>query len=219
MEKYYQLTFIVLITVCVCLSIAVSGSLAQSTDKPVVVRKKIENRTEEDVSTTLNETAGDTENKRPFPSPGSDLAKLKDKEEIDKEVNGIFAAENDSANPTYSPKGKLDPFEPLFKRTFKNEDNISFTPTPPPKGHIAGDLEKIDLSQLKLTGVVISSTRNLGLVQEASGKGYIIYKGSYIGTRGGRVTDILKNKVVIKETMENTRGKIVAQKKELKLTK
>ena len=219
MKKYYKLTFIVLLTVYVFLSIAVSGSLAQSTDEPVVVRKKIETRNEEDVSASFNETAGDTENKRPFPGPRFDLAQLKDTEEVDKEVDEIFVAENNSANPSYSPKCKIDPFEPLFKSTFKSDDNTSFTPKPLPEGHIAGDLEKIDLSQLKLTGVVVTTNRNLGLVQEATGKGHIIYKGSYIGTRGGRVVDILKNKVVIKETMENNQGRIVAQKKELKITK
>lgn len=219
MEKYYKLTFIVLMTVCMSLTIAISGSLARSTDKPIVVRKKIDAHNLK-APASIKETGPGAESKRPTLAPRSDLAQLKDDEEVDKEVDDILVAENKATEPknlTYNPKGKVDPFEPLFKSTSKKEESVAFTPKTPPKGHIPGDLEKIDLSQLKLTGIVISSNRNLGLVQEASGKGYVISKGSYIGIRGGRVSDILKNKVIVKEILKNTSGRIVVQKKELKL--
>ena len=219
MEKYYTSTFIVLMTVCFSLSIAVSGSLARSTDKPIVVRKKIDPHNQV-VAVSTKETGTDTDKKEPALAPRSDLARLKDSEEVDNEVDQTLVAENNPTNPknpSYNPKGKVDPFEPLFERTSRKEENISFTPKPPPEGHIPGDLEKIDLSQLKLTGIVIASNKNLGLVQEASGKGHIISKGTYIGTRGGRVSQILKDKVIVQETMENTQGKIIVRKKELKL--
>jgi type IV pilus assembly protein PilP len=118
---------------------------------------------------------------------------------------------------SYNPSGKVDPFEPLFKKTSSKKEDIVLTPEPTPKGHVPGELEKIDLSQLKLTGIIIASNRNLGLVQEASGKGYVIAKGTHIGTRGGRVSAILKNKVIIKETMVSADGRTVIQQKELRL--
>ncbi len=219
MERYFKLSFIVFMTLCVSLSMAVSASLARSKDKPIVVRKKIEARSQK-VSESFSETEAGGNNKVSVPGPKSDLAPLKDNEEVDDEIDEILVAMNSARNPDnfeYNPKGKVDPFEPLFKATTKKEEKITFTPKPPPRGHIPGDLEKIDLSQLKLTGIVMSSTKNLGLVQEASGKGHIIFTGSRIGIRGGRVSDILKDKVIIKETLENTRGQIVVQKKELKL--
>lgn len=219
MERYFKLAFIVLMTLCVSLSIAVSASLARSKDKPIVVRKKIEAQSQE-ASESISETEAGGTNKAAAPGPKSDLARLEDNEVVDDEIDEILVAINSAKKPDhseYNPKGKCDPFEPLFKATAKLEEDITFTPKPPPKGHIPGDLEKIDLSQLKLAGIVTSSSKNLGLVQEASGKGYIISKGSRIGTQGGRVSDILKDKVIIKETLENTRGKSVVQKKELKL--
>jgi Tfp pilus assembly protein PilP len=76
---------------------------------------------------------------------------------------------------------------------------------------------KIDLGQLRLTGIIMASDKNLGLVQEASGKGHIIARGTHIGTRGGRVWDILKDRVIIKETMISSDGRTVVQEKELKL--
>ena len=219
MNKYHKVAFIVFMTVCVSLSIAVSGSLARSKDKPVVVRKKIEARhqgTPESISRTETGTA----KKASAPDPKSDLAQLKEDEEAEDELDEILVAvkrTKNSNNFEYDSKGKVDPFEPLFQATAKKEEKITFTPKPPPKGHTPGELEKIDLSQLKLTGIVMSSTKNLGLVQETSGKGHIISKGTRIGTRGGRVSDVLKDKVIIKETLENTLGNIVVQKKELKL--
>ena len=219
MNKYHKLAFIVFMTVYVSLSIAVNASRARSVDEPVVVRKKIEARNKE-APDSIKETEIRNTLKTSTPALRADIAQSRKNEAIDTEVDEFVVAANkfsDSKNFKYNPKGKVDPFEPLFKTTAKKEDKITFTPKPPPGGHIPGDLEKIDLSQLKLTGIVISSTKNLGLVQEASGKGHIIYKGTRIGTRGGRVSDILKDKVVVKETLENTRGNIVVQKKELKL--
>ena len=219
MERYYKLAFIVFMTLCVSLSIAVSVSLARSKDKPIVIRKKIETQSQE-ASESTSETEAGGSNKAAAPGPKSDLARLEDNEEIDDEMDEILVAINSTKNPDhfeYNSKGKVDPFEPLFKATTKKEEDITFTPKTPPEGHIPGELEKFDLSQLKLTGIVMSSSKTLGLVQEASGKGYIISKGTRIGTQGGKVSDILKDKVIIKETLENTRGNIVVQKKELKL--
>ena len=219
MKKYYKLTIIALMTLCFLLSVTVSASPGQPTDKPKVVRKKIHAPGQK--APGLNSHSGaDDANVKSMPSPRSDLVQVSNNEESNGEADKILVAENTSTNPeapAYDPTGRTDPFEPLFKNISQKEENITFTPKLPPKGHIPGDLEKIDISQLKLTGIVISANRNLGLVQEASGKGYIIHKGSYIGTRGGRVSEILKNKVVIKETMENLLGTVVVQKKELKL--
>ena len=219
MNKYQKLVFIVFMTVCVSLSIAVSGSLARSKDKPVVVRKKIEIRHQE-TPESMSKTEAGAADEASVPEPKSDLAQIKEDEEVEDELDEILVAINSTKNPNnfeYNPKGKVDPFEPLFKATAKKEEKITFRPKLPPTGHTPDELEKIDLSQLKLTGIVMSSTQNLGLVQEASGKGHIISKGTRIGTRGGRVSDILKDRVIIKETLENTLGNIVVQKKELKL--
>jgi type IV pilus assembly protein PilP len=78
-------------------------------------------------------------------------------------------------------------------------------------------LEKLDLSQLKLVAIFRSSSGNKALVEEDSGKGYIIKKGTYIGTNAGRVTDILPNKIIIEEEVEDIYGKISFQKKEIEL--
>jgi len=70
---------------------------------------------------------------------------------------------------------------------------------------------------MRPTGIIMASDRNLGLVQDASGKGHIITRGTHIGTRGGRVSDILKDMVIIKETLLTGDGRTVVQQKKLKL--
>ncbi|MGD2271313.1 MAG: pilus assembly protein PilP [Desulfobacterales bacterium] len=121
----------------------------------------------------------------------------------------------DSKPEPYNPAGKIDPFEPLFKEqpvvTQAKRVVKKRTPRTP--------LEKIDISQLKLVGIVLAPSGNKALVQEASGKGYIIKKGTYIGTNSGRVVDIQKDNVVIEEEVADVLGKVMTRKKEIRLPK
>jgi type IV pilus assembly protein PilP len=118
----------------------------------------------------------------------------------------------------YNPENKIDPFMPLFREGPKEEVEISQkvererrVPRTP--------LERIDLSQLKLVGIIQSPSGNKGLVEEASGKGYIISRGSYIGTNGGRVVEIFKDRVIVEEEVDDVLGKLTLQKREFKLQK
>jgi len=100
----------------------------------------------------------------------------------------------------YNPEGKIDPFAPLFeekrekkvvaKEKLIRERRIPLTP-----------LEKIALGQLKLVAIVRAPSGNKALVQEASGKGYIIKKGTFIGINSGVVDQILKDMVIVDEPL------------------
>jgi type IV pilus assembly protein PilP len=119
---------------------------------------------------------------------------------------------------TYDPKGKVDPFEPLFKEE----------PEPPQMEVSDGDrkrrtpqtpLERVALSQVKLSAIMRSSAGNRALVEDATGKGYVIKKGTYIGLNAGQVIQIEKDRVVIEEEIENLMGELIVQNTELKLQK
>ncbi len=117
--------------------------------------------------------------------------------------------------PTYNPKGKVDPFEPLFREKpivakvkAKRKKRIPRTP-----------LEKIDLSQLRLVGIILASSGNKALVEESNGKGYVIRKGTYIGTNAGKVVQIQSSKVIVAEEYEDVVGNVTLRNKELKLPK
>jgi type IV pilus assembly protein PilP len=116
--------------------------------------------------------------------------------------------------PIYNPKGKMDPFEPLFKKptvALKKSKIKRRTPRTP--------LERIDISALKLVAIVLASSGNRALVEESSGKGYVVKKGTYMGTNSGKVVKIEKDKVIVAEEYEDYRGKVTVRNKEIKLPK
>lgn len=118
---------------------------------------------------------------------------------------------------TYNPEGKIDPFAPLFQEQPVAKQTISTSKRKRPIPQTP--LEKIDLNQLKLTAIIISSSGNKAMVEEASGKGYVIEKGTPIGTKWGKVVEIKKDTVLVDEEEENLLGEITFKRKEMKLQK
>jgi len=116
----------------------------------------------------------------------------------------------------YNPEGKLDPFEPLFKKesvslAVGNKTIKQRKPLTP--------LEKVNLSQLTLVGIIQAPSGNRALVQETTGKGYVVKKGTYIGTNSGKIVQILKDRIIIEEESEDIYGKVSIIKKPIKLQK
>ncbi len=119
----------------------------------------------------------------------------------------------------YDPKGKIDPFIPLIRdepqkvaaAATKKVERKKRIPTTP--------LERIALNQLRLRAIVRSASGNKALVEEASGKGYIITKGTFIGVNQGTVIEIQKDRIIVEEEIENIQGEITVKTKELRLPK
>ena len=118
--------------------------------------------------------------------------------------------------PLYNPEGKLDPFEPLFR---KENVSVNTEKKKIKRRKPLTPLEKINLSQLSLVGIIRAPSGNRALVQEASGKGYIVKKGTYIGTQSGKIEQILEDRIIVEELGENIYGKETVIKKTLKLQK
>ena len=117
--------------------------------------------------------------------------------------------------PPYDPKGKIDPFEPLFKETPK----VAQVKKERKKREPRTPLERIDIGQLKLVGIILAKSGNKALVEEASGKGYVIKVGTYLGTNSGKVVDIEKDKVIVAEEYEDVLGNVTVRNTEIKLPK
>jgi type IV pilus assembly protein PilP len=116
----------------------------------------------------------------------------------------------------YNPEGKLDPFEPLFK---KERVSLAVGKKKIKRRKPLTPLERVNLSQLTLVGIIRSPSGNRALVQESTGKGYVVKKGTYIGTNSGKIVQILKDRIIIEEESENIYGKVSIIKKPLKLQK
>ncbi len=65
---------------------------------------------------------------------------------------------------------------------------------------ISSPLERFDLSQLIVTGIVWATTSARALIEDPTGKGYIVGVGTPIGKNQGKVIKIEDNRVWVKET-------------------
>ena len=113
----------------------------------------------------------------------------------------------------YNPEGKIDPFEPAMIAAEgavagKKKNLRPLTP-----------LERFDVGQLKLSGVIQAPSGNRALVEEASGKGYIVSRGAYIGIYSGQIVQIFNDRIVIEEELEDDQGKTYVRQREMKLQK
>jgi type IV pilus assembly protein PilP len=128
----------------------------------------------------------------------------------------VAALLNLHAQAPYNPKGKVDPFEALLR-----DESVPTVTSKlkAKKREPQSPLEKIDLGQLKLVAIIAASSGNRALVEESSGKGYILREGTYVGLNSGKVVDITIDKVMVEEEFEDAYGKTITQKKEITLPK
>ena len=118
----------------------------------------------------------------------------------------------------YDPKGKPDPFKPLIverpevplskKVAEKVIEEVSKTATP---------LEKMELNQLKLVAIIWNIRNPRAMVEDGTGKGYIISSGTPLGKNKGKVTQVTAAGVFVSEQYETSSGKVDTRVVTLKL--
>jgi type IV pilus assembly protein PilP len=67
-------------------------------------------------------------------------------------------------------------------------------------------LERFDLSQLKIVGVVWDIKEPRAMVEDSAGLGYVIKVGTPIGSNDGRVKAIQRDQIVVEENYEDAYG-------------
>jgi type IV pilus assembly protein PilP len=118
---------------------------------------------------------------------------------------------------SYNPEGKIDPFAPLLK-----DEPVKVLLGDKPKREKrepTTPLEQIDLSQLKLTAIIRTPSGLKAMVEESTGKGYIVGIGTYMGIHSGKVMNILKDRIVVEEDVEDALGNVASRNSELKIQK
>lgn len=184
------------------------------TDKQPLIAQKVETQPSEQKKPAIKPKSDISTIKQPLPAqppaavgePGTSETLIASAPTAAKGLTGIPVK--------YDPTGKIDPFQPLFQDkpvlTKKSQLKKRQPQTP---------LERIDLSQLKLVGIILASSGNRALVEESTGKGYVIKKGTYIGTNSGKVVKIQKETVIVEEEFEDVSGKVATRQREIKLPK
>jgi type IV pilus assembly protein PilP len=98
----------------------------------------------------------------------------------------------------YDPTGRRDPFEPLtmVKKPILQQ-NTPLTP-----------LQKYDLGQLRLIGVIVGKGEPRAMVIAPDGKSYILKKGTMVGKNDGVVVRIKSDTVQVEERYYDFSGVI-----------
>jgi type IV pilus assembly protein PilP len=157
-----------------------------------VVRKKIE-VPKPPVEVAKVEPA-QVEAEPPTPEPEAEVDKEPTPEEIIKKVAY-----------TYDPKGKIDPFRSVFvaQRRGRGGSRIKIDADERRRNIPLTPLQKVAVSQLKVVGIIMAPTGNKALIEDPEGKGYVITKGTYLGSNFGQVTRILRDRIVVEEEVED----------------
>ena len=109
----------------------------------------------------------------------------------------------------YQPSGKRDPFFSPLHRVTETESVPDEASTP---------LQRLDLGQFKLVGVILDTSEPKALIEDNSGLGYIVTRGTLIGSRGGVIRAIESRRVVVEEYDVDFYGKRQVHERELNLT-
>ncbi|MBI3302287.1 MAG: pilus assembly protein PilP [Deltaproteobacteria bacterium] len=109
----------------------------------------------------------------------------------------------------YDPAGKRDPFLSPFTAATPELGTAEEQPKTP--------LQRFDLGQLKLVGVIWEASEPKALIEDSGGLGYIVTRGTLIGSKGGVIKTIEPKRVVVEEYQTDFYGKRQVQERELQL--
>lgn len=131
------------------------------------------------------------------PPQGKVSSGEKKKTEVAKIVDQVGMEKKEAVEYTYNPLGKPDPFKPFIQLVPVKTSSKNIPQTP---------LQNYEVSQLKLVAIISNKEGNIALVEDSTGKGYFLKRGTWIGKNDGKVTHILKDRVVIEETYQDHLG-------------
>jgi len=133
----------------------------------------------------------------PIPAKGKGVPAEK-KAEATKEEEKKALAPKEEPEYTYNPVGKSDPFKPFIQLTQVKGASRGVPLTP---------LQRYEVSQLKLVAIIAMPEGNVALVEDSAGKGFMLKKGTAVGNNDGKVTKVLKDRVIIEELYQDIYGK------------
>ena len=110
----------------------------------------------------------------------------------------------------YSPVGKRDPFRSVFDLAEVLAKDSEVDPD-------CGVPCQWELDQLRLVAVVSGVASPLAMVEDPEGRGHMIRRGSHLGKRSGRVSEIRRDRIVITELLRDKQGQVIPVKTEMVL--
>lgn len=149
--------------------------------------EKTEENTSPDTTTTSIET-----------KVGETQAQIQQKlASIAQTADGIYS---------YNPAGKPDPFRPFVeidkkpetKKAEPKKEDLSIFP-----------LQRVGTENFRVVGIAGDEARRVAVVEDSSRKFYPLFKGTRIGTKSGRVIDIMADRVIVEERENNKAKRVI----------
>ena len=107
---------------------------------------------------------------------------------------------------SYDPKSRRDPFQSLTRLIKVDKTRAEMPP-----------LQRIQISDLKLLGIMWGGYGYYGLVQTPDGKGYTVKEGMLMGTNNGVITTITDKAIIVSEPSVDITGKKITKDLEILL--
>ena len=116
----------------------------------------------------------------------------------------------------YDPTGKPDPFKAFILASTATEE------APTVVRRQLTPLQKMPLSEIQagLKAIIWGQLGNKALVEDATGKGYVVQEGTYVGQHDGIVKKIYQDRIIVEEyRRDSAKGRLEPTEVVLKLKK
>jgi type IV pilus assembly protein PilP len=116
----------------------------------------------------------------------------------------------------YDPTGKPDPFKSFILASAATEE------TPKVVRRQLTPLQKMPLSEIQagLKAIIWGQLGSKALVEDATGKGYVVQEGTYVGQHDGIVKKIYQDRIIVEEYRRDpAKGRLEPNEVVLKLKK
>lgn len=124
-------------------------------------------------------------------------ASVKPKQQVITQGTATVTEEKPKFVFSYNPVGKRDPFTPII---IKEEQKAQAGDRPP--------LERYNIYEFKLAGVVWGGFGYNAMIEGPDGKGYLVHVGTIIGQNKGVVKKITQDIMIIEEKFKTISGEI-----------
>lgn len=146
------------------------------------------------------------ENTSPDAAPTSIESKV---EETQAQIQQKLASIAQTADGIYSynPVGKPDPFRPFVeidkkkeapKKEAKKDLDLSIFP-----------LQRVGTENFRVVGIAGDEARRVAVVEDSAKKFYPLFKGTRIGTKSGRVIEIMADRVIVEEREDSKVKRVI----------
>jgi type IV pilus assembly protein PilP len=111
----------------------------------------------------------------------------------------------------YEPSGRRDPFIPLVDVSRKKESSKK-------SPRVLGTLESYDIPDFNVIAIVDKGEgKNSGLLLAPDNKTFVVKVGTVIGLNKGKVMNISKDRIIVKENIKDYKGDLLPRQVVLEL--